>query len=595
MESRKIFLGGEFLIHDAAAQDVFVPEEFSEEHTMFFRTASEFIRKEVIPNLERIEAQDESLIRSLFRKAGEIGLNGTDVPEECGGLELDKISSCVVAEAVGNGASFAVSHANHTGISTIPIAFFGTDEQKQKYLPRLASGEWIGAYCLTEANAGSDALNCRTRAVLAADGRHYVLNGEKMFITNSAWADSFVVYAKVDGTHFTAFIVERTFPGISFGAEEKKMGIKGSSTRQVILQDCPVPIENVILEVGQGHKVAFNALNIGRYKMGAFVLGGCKTSIAESSAYANTRVQFGKPISSFGLIKQKLADMAIYTFAAESVTYRVAAMIDDRLSTLSPEERKDGLKVAAAVGEYASECSICKVFGSECLDLCADEWVQILGGYGYCQEYHAERAYRDSRINRIFEGTNEINRLLIPGTLLKRALQGRLDLLGASQRAAQELAELSPDSIPSSDDNLAREAKLLRIGKDIAVLSTGVSARKFMAQLNDEQEVLGLLADMCIELFAAESILVRAKKVESTSGGKRATYAAAVGVYVDEALPQLVRRADKILSYVKEGEGCAELRSALDKVRMVKPLDTVSLKRKIADKVIELERYPFGR
>lgn len=594
MAARPVFTGGEFLTTDPAANDVFVPERFTEEHRMIFKTATDFIKKEVVPNLDRIEQLDGDLIRHLLRRAGEIGLTGIDVPEEYGGLGLDTISSCIVAEAFANGASFAVTYANHTGISTMPIVLCGTEEQKKKYLPKLATGEWMGAYCLTEPNAGSDAMNARTRAVLSEDGTHYLLNGEKIFITNSAWAESFIVYAKVDGEKFTGFIVEKSYPGISTGPEEKKMGIKGSSTRPVIFEDCRVPVENVLLEVGKGHKVAFNALNIGRYKMGAFVLGGCKTSISDSATYANNRIQFGKPISSFGLIKQKLADMSIRTYMGESATYRVAGMIDDNLGTLDSQAMKSGAEHAKAIEEYAAECSMCKVYGSECVDFCVDEWVQIHGGYGYCQEFMAERAYRDARINRIFEGTNEINRLLIPGTLFKRAMQGRLTLLQASEQAAQDVQSPVDATGISDATALEPERRLLKLAKNTTLLAMATAAKKYAAELTEEQEVLAMLADMTMEAFALESGLLRAEKASSEYGAEKARYhVAAVKAYAADTLPRIAYWAQLILAHTQDADGDGALRKAVDTITAIRPVDTVALKRFIADKVIETERYPF--
>ena len=594
MAARNVFSGGEFLVKDFSADDVFTPEGFTEEQRMIFKTATEFTSKEVVPNLDRIEQLDGDLICRLLRRAGEIGLTGIDVPQEYGGLGLDTITSCVVAEALGIGSSFAVTFANHTGISTLPIVLCGTEDQKRKYLPKLARGEWMGAYCLTEPNAGSDALNARTRAVLSDDGTYYLLNGEKIFITNSAWANSFIVYAKVDGEKFTGFIVERTFPGISVGPEEKKMGIKGSSTRPVIFEDCRVPVENVLLEVGKGHKVAFNALNIGRYKLGAFVLGGCKTAVSDSATYANTRIQFGTPISSFGLIKQKLADMSIRTYMGESITYRLAGMIDDKMGTLDAEARKDGAQNAKAIEEYAAECSIGKVYGSECVDFCVDEWVQIFGGYGYCQEFMAERAYRDARINRIFEGTNEINRLLIPGTLFKRAMQGRLPLLQASEQAAADTADTADAPVSSDQAPLALERHLLKLAKNTALLSMAVAVKKFATGLAEEQEILAMLADMAIEIFALESGLLRAEKTCTQHGHKTAQYhIAAAKVYAAEIVPGIVTWAEQILAYIGDVDGAAPLRNTIGRINAIPRADTVTLKRSIADRVKEKERYPF--
>jgi len=595
MTARKIFAGGEFLVNDCSPGDVFVPEEFSEEHRMIYKTAFDFVKKEIWPNLERLDQQDEELIRYLFLKAGEIGLNGTDVPEEYGGLGLDKISSCLVAEAIGNAGSFAVSHGNQTGIGSLPIVFFGSEEQKLKYLPKLVSGEWIGAYCLTEPNAGSDALNIRTRAVLSADGKHYILNGEKIFITNSAWADSFIVYAKVGGDKFTAFIVERTCPGITTGPEEKKMGIKGSSTRSVVFQDCAVPVESLLFEIGQGHKVAFNALNMGRYKLGAFTLGGCKTSIGHAAKYANGRIQFGKPISSFGLIKQKLAEMAVKTYMAESLSYRVAAMIEDKLSSLTPEAMKSGTEMAKAIEEYAVECSICKVFDSECLDYCVDEWVQILGGYGYCAEFPAERGYRDARINRIFEGTNEINRLLMSGTLFRRAMQGRLPLVQAAAEAASATESYDPEVPLEAKGTLAAERSVIGFCKKVALLAATAAANKFGVNLTEEQEILAMLSDMMMECFAMESGLLRAEKFMASHGEDKASIRiAAVKIYTNDAVARIASWVETTLAYLKDGQDLTMLSKASKKLVGYRAADTVTLRRLVADTIIGLERYPFG-
>ncbi|MFO7601187.1 MAG: acyl-CoA dehydrogenase family protein, partial [Candidatus Desulfacyla sp.] len=433
MGNEKIFAGGEFLITDAAPDEVFTPEDFTDEHKMILETAKGFIEKEIQPIVDKLEEKDHDLVLSLLAKAGELGLLGTDVPEEYGGLGLDKVSTTLVAEAMGTAASFGVVYGAHTGIGSLPIVYFGNDAQKEKYLPKLASGEWCGAYCLTEPGAGTDALNAKTKAVLSEDGKTYVLNGEKMFITNAGWASSFIVYAKVNGEQFTGFIVEKDFPGVSTGKEEKKMGMHGSSTRPVILEDAQIPVENVLYEVGKGHKIAFNILNIGRWKLGASAVGGCKACITEAVKYANGRLQFKVPISTFGMIRTKLANMAVKTYMSDSMMYRLAGMFDNRLGLLDGAAKKSGAENAKAIEEYAAECSITKVYGSEALDYCVDEYVQILGGYGFCAEYPAERYYRDSRINRIWEGTNEINRILVPGTMLRRALQGRLNLLPAAQ------------------------------------------------------------------------------------------------------------------------------------------------------------------
>ncbi|MBU0987973.1 MAG: acyl-CoA dehydrogenase family protein [Proteobacteria bacterium] len=594
MTGRKIFAGAEFLITDTGAKDVFIPEDMTREHKMIYAAAVDFVKKEILPNFRLIEAKNEQLTRSLMVTAGDLGLVGTDIPEAYGGEGMDRISSCLVTDALGGAASFCVSHSAHTGIGTLPIVYFGNESQKKKYLPRLATGEWLAAYCLTEANAGSDALNAQTTASLSDDGRHYLLNGEKIFITNGAWADLFIVYAKVNGEKFTGFIVERGFPGITNGAEEEKLGIKGSSTTSVILKDCRVPVENVLFEIRKGHKIAFNILNIGRYKLGANVMGGSKFIIAEAAKYATAREQFGRKICSFGMIKSKLADMCISTYMTESLTYRVAAMIDDKLNSLDPEERRQGEKNAGAIEEYAVECSIAKVFGSECLDFCADEVVQIHGGYGYMAEYPAERIYRDARINRIFEGTNEINRLLIPGTILKRAMQNRLALLDAVQALEKELHTDLCDSKRPDDASLSLQKHLVKMSKKVFLMTAGRAVGKLLADLSEEQETLAFLADMVIEIFAMESGLLRAQKYTDLKGAEKARYhIAAVQVYVNDTIPKILHWAGQILAFVEEGDALADQLCALDRLVAYKPLDTVRLRRLLAEKVIKGKKYPF--
>ncbi len=594
MSEKRIFAGGEFLITDLSAADVFTPEDFTDEHKMIYETAKDFVAKEIDPNRDKLEEKNPELVLSLLAKAGELGLLGTDVPEEYGGLGLDKVSTTIVGEAIGTAGSFSVVYGAHTGIGTLPFVFFGNEEQKQKYLPKLASGEWCAAYCLTEPNAGSDALNARTKAVLSEDGKYYILNGEKMFITNAGWATTFVVYAKVDGEHFTGFIVEKDFPGVSTGAEVDKMGVHGSSTRPVILEDAKVPVENVMYEVGKGHKIAFNILNIGRWKLGAMTTGGCKACVTESVKYANGRVQFKVPISSFGMIKMKLADMAIRTYMSESMVYRLAGMFDDKLGTLDAEAKKSGAENAKAIEEYAAECSIAKVYGSECLEYCVDEYVQILGGYGYCAEYPAERYYRDSRINRIWEGTNEINRLLVPGTLMRRALQGRLNLLQAAQAIPNELMTYSPLAVQLPDTPLAMQEHMIKMSKKIALMVSGLAAQKFGPNLIKEQEILGKIADIIIEIFAMESGLLRTQKIIAREGEEKAKYQiAAVKAYVDEKIPAIEIWAKQALAYIEQGDTLRAQLAGVKKLARYQPIDSISLRREIADRIIELESYPF--
>jgi alkylation response protein AidB-like acyl-CoA dehydrogenase len=594
MGERKIFAGGEFLIADVAPEDVFTPEDFTEEHKMILETTKDFVTKEVQPNIDRLEEKDHDLVLDLLRKAGELGLLSTDIPEEYGGLGLDKVSTTIVSEAMGGAGSLACVHGAHTGIGTLPIVYFGNDEQKKKYLPKLASGEWCASYCLTEPGAGSDALNAKTKAILSEDGKAYILNGEKIFITNAGYASSFVVYAKVNGEEFTGFIVEKDFPGVSTGKEEKKMGIHGSSTRPVVLEDVKVPVENVLFEIGQGHKIAFNILNMGRWKLGAMTMGGCKGCVTEAAKYANGRIQFKVPIISFGMIKSKLANMAVRTYMCDSMMYRLAGMFDDKLGVLDEEAKKSGAENAKAIEEYAPECSITKVYGSEVLDYCVDEYVQILGGYGYCAEYPAERAYRDSRINRIWEGTNEINRLLVPGTMLRRAVQGRLALLQAAQAIAQELMTYSPLSVQLPDTPLALQEHMVKMSKKLALMVAGVAAQKFQQALEKEQEVLAKIADMVIEIFAMESGLLRTLKMVSKEGEEKAKYQiAAVKVYVDETIPRIEAWAKEVLAHVEEGDMLRTQLAGVKKLARYQPIDAVNLRREIADRIADLGAYPF--
>ncbi len=595
MAERRIFAGGEFLVTEVASDDVFSPEDFTDEHKMIFETATNFVIKDIHPVADKVEEKDRDLVLTLLAKAGELGLVGTDIPEKYGGLGLDKVSTTIVGEVMGKAScSFNVVYAAHTGIGTLPIVYFGNEEQKKKYLPKLASGEWCAAYCLTEAGAGSDALNASTKAVLSEDGKYYILNGQKMFITNAGWASSFVVYAKVDGKLFTGFIVERDFPGVSVGAEEKKMGIHGSSTCPVILEDAKVPIENVLFEIGKGHQIAFNVLNIGRWKLGAVAVGACKASIMEAVKYANNRIQFKAPISSFGLIKTKLANMAVRTYMSESVMYRLAGMFDDKLGTLDKEAKKSGGENAEAIEEYAPECSIAKVYGSEVLEYCVDEYVQILGGYGFCAEFPAERYYRDSRINRIWEGTNEINRMLIPGTIMRRALEGRLNLMAAAQAVANEVLTYSMLHVQLPDNPLALQTHMVGMCKKIALLVSGVAAQKFGVGLSNEQEILAKLADIVIEIFAMESALLRTLKIINGNGkDKTAHHIAAVKIYVNETIPVIEMWAKQVLVYAEEGDTLRTQLSAVKKLARHDPEDTIALKRMVADRIIEKESYPF--
>lgn len=580
--------GGGFVVDDIDCSRVVTPEDFTEEQRMIAETTEGFVAGEVAPRDEEIERLDYELTVKLLRKAGELGLLGAEVPEAYGGLGLDKISSTLIGEKLSKASSFALSVGAHVGIGTLPIVYFGSEAQKQAYLPQLASGERIAAYCLTEPASGSDALGARTTAKLSEDGTHYVLNGTKLYITNAGFADVFIVYAKVNGTDFSAFIVERTMEGVSFGPEEKKMGIKGSSTRPVILEDVKVPAGNLLWEAGKGHLIAFNILNIGRFKLAAGCLGACKDAIELSSRYANERVQFGRKISSFPLIGQKLADMNIRTYVLESMVYRTAGLFDERLREL--ESGGSGPQAAKAIAEYALECSINKVFGSEALDDVTDEGVQIHGGYGYIQEYRIERMYRDSRINRIFEGTNEINRLLIPGTLFKRALKGELPLMQKAASLQSELLQLVPGL--TFEGTLEQESHLIGMAKKIALLVGGQAVQTHQLQLEEEQELLALLADMLIEIYAMESALLRARKRIGRDGEEKAGHAVRMTIaYVHKAFGRIEAAAREALASLAAGDMLRTQLSVLKKLTRRTPVNLTALKRQIAARVIEAERY----
>jgi len=590
IETRKWTKGGSFVIEDLDVNALVTPEDFTEEQRMMMETTRDFVEGEVLPKDEEIEKLDYELTVKLMRKAGEIGLLGADVPEEYGGLGLDKISSTVINENLSKASAFALSIGAHVGIGTLPIVFFGTPEQKRKYLPELATGEKIAAYCLTEPTSGSDALGAKTTAKLSDDGQHYILNGSKLYITNAGFADIFIVYAKVDGKDFTAFIVERDLKGFSVGPEEKKMGIKGSSTCPLYFEDVHVPVENLLGEVGRGHVIAFNILNIGRFKLGAGCLGASKEAIELSAKYANTRTQFGQPISSFPLIGKKLAEMNIRTYVTESIVYRTSGMIDTALQNLDHNSAEAGQQSAKAIAEYALECSINKVFASEALDFVADEGVQIHGGYGFIQEYKIERIYRDSRINRIFEGTNEINRLLIPGTLLKKAMKGELDLMGKAQALQSELMQLIP--VQTFDETLEQAAHLTAMAKKIFLMAGGSAVQKYGMNLEKQQEVLSNLADMMIQIYAMETTLVRTRKLIAKSGEEKAKNAIQMtDVFVQEAFAEIERLAKDTLAAMETGDVLRTQLSVLKKLTRSTPVDAVGLKREIAARVIAAEKY----
>lgn len=589
-ETKEKIVGGSFVITDVDYRQVVTPEDFSEEHRMIGETTEEFVRSEILPRDEEIEHLNYELTADLLRKAGEVGLLGADVPEAYGGMGLDKVSTTLISEKLTKASSFALSAGAHVGIGTLPIVFFGTDAQKRKYLPKLATGELLAAYCLTEPSSGSDALGAKTTAVLSEDGTHYVLNGTKQFITNAGFADIFIVYAKVNGTDFSTFIVERSMEGVSIGPEEKKMGIKGSSTCPLILEDVKVPVENLLWEVGKGHLIAFNILNIGRFKLAAGCLGSSKDAIEYAAKYANERTQFGQKISSFPLIGKKLAEMNTRTFVLESMVYRTAGLFDVGLADVDYSSADVGYQSAKQIAEYQLECSINKVFGSEVLDFVADEGVQIHGGYGFTQEYRIERIYRDSRINRIFEGTNEINRLLIPGALVKRAMKGELPLLQAAQKLQAELMEPIPSR--TFEGTLEEEAYLLSMAKKIFLMVGAQAVQKYQLKLEREQEVLSHLADMMIAIYAMESALLRTKKRIAQAGeDKAALYIAMTKVFIQEEFGKIEALAKETLSYMETGDMLRTQLSILKKLTKRSALNTLSLKRQIAAEVVRAEKY----
>ncbi len=587
-----LIAGGSFLIRDAQPQEVFTIEDLSEEQRMMQKLTREFIEAEVKPQAEQIEHQDWDLTRLLLKKAGELGLLSVDIPAKYGGLGLDLITSTVIAEQMIVGGSFAISALDHSGIGSLPIAWFGNTEQKARYLPLLATGAKIGSYALTEPGSGSDALSAKTSAVLTTDGRYYILNGTKQFITNAGFADIYITYAKVDGERFTAFIIDKDTPGVSLGPEEKKMGIKGTSTRSVILENARVPAENLLYEIGKGHKVAFDLLNIGRFKLGAGCLGQCKLALREAILYAKQRTQFERPIASFGLIQKKLAEMAIRTYVVESMVYRTAGLLERNVSGIDQENEQAGLETAKGVEEYAVECSINKVYASEALDYVADETVQIFGGYGYIADFPAERIYRDARVNRLFEGTNEINRLLIPLTFLRRAQQGRLPLFDATRILLSDLISYSPSQEETPTGYLGEQIRLLRFAKKITLMVSGAAVQKYRERLQDEQEILAVLSNLAIELFAMESALLRTLKSAARDGeGETAAKADMVTVYMNDAFARIDLLAREGLASMDEGDTLWTQLSALKKLTRYTSCNSTRLRRVIAWRLVEAEDY----
>ncbi len=586
----KVIKGGSFLLDDITADRIFTPEDFTDEQLMIAKTTEDFVVEQVVPQIEHIENHEFDRSVRLLKEAGELGLLGADVPEEYGGIGLDKISSSLITEKFALSGSFSLSHGAHVGIGSLPIVFFGNEDQKQKYLPGLATGELIAAYALTEPSSGSDALGAKATAKLNEAGTHYVLNGEKQWITNAGFADVFVVYAKVDGEHFSAFIVERAFEGVSTGPEEKKMGIKGSSTRTLILEDALVPKENLLGEIGKGHVIAFNILNVGRYKLGVGCIGGAKRVLEISVKYANERKQFKQPISQFTLIQEKLGTMATKTYAAESSIYRTGGLIEESFNALSDEEKKDGKAVAKAIAEYAIECSLNKIFGSEALDYVVDEGVQIHGGNGFMAEYEVEAAYRNSRINRIFEGTNEINRLLVPGTILRKAMKGELPFLEKATALQEELMMMMPQEI--GDEPLEQEKYLVSMAKKVFLMVAGTGAQKFGPALQKEQEILSKVADIANEIFAMESVVLRTEKAIDRNGvDTNKQKLLMTQVYCQEAFNRIEASAKESLVAMEDGDTLRTMLSILRKLTRHTPTNVVALKREIAQKLIKAERY----
>ena len=583
--------GGSFLTEERDPQDVFTPEDLSEEHRQIAKTAIDFTQNEVMPAAAEIEAKNFAVTKGLLRKAGELGLMSVDIPEAYGGLEMDKVTSALIAESISKLASFSVAFSAHVGIGTLPIVWYGTEEQKRKYLPKLGTGEWIGAYALSESSSASDAMNCRTRAVLSADGKHYMLNGEKMWITNSGFADLFTVFAKVDGEKFSAFLIERNTPGFSVGAEEHKLGIRGSSTCPLILADCQVPVENLLGEVGKGHHIAFNILNIGRFKLGAACVGGARNGLQDAIGYAKERKAFGKTIAEFGLIQEKLAESAAGIYAGEAMVYRTIGMIDAALADVDASAAGASREIQKRIEEYAVECSILKVWASEMLDMVVDHVVQIYAGYGYVEEYPAERAYRDSRINRIFEGTNEINRLIITGWLMKRAMAGQLPLLPAIKKLMDEVMA-GPVATEEREGPLSAEYHLLANAKKLALFAAGAASQKYMMGLADEQEVMGALADCIMEVFALESCILRAEKLIAARGEGAAKQAIAMTrYYAAKAVQTVELSARKVIATVAEGDMLRTQMAILRRLSKHEPADTIGLGRQIARHVLAAGRY----
>ncbi len=593
--SQSLNRGGAFLVASTAPEDVFTPADLSDDQRLLGKTVEEFVAKEIVPNIPALEKHKPGLMPQMVRKAGEIGLLGAGIPEAYGGAALDKVSLTIVSEKLSAYASFVVAFGAHTGIGTVPIVYFGTEAQKQKYLPKIATGEWLSCYALSEPQAGSDALAARTRAVLSPDGKSWILNGQKMWISSGGFSDVYIVFAKVDGEKFSCFIVERGTPGFSVGAEENKMGIHGSSTVPLFFENAAIPKENLLHEIGRGHIVAFNTLNAGRFSLGASCVGGAKLVLGIASKYSKERTAFGKSICEFGLIKAKLGEMAIRTYALESMIYRTAGTIEAAVSSERKDEGKGRDKVQQAMEvleEYAIESSISKVVGSETLDYCVDEAVQIFGGYGFHEDYPVARAYRDSRINRIFEGTNEINRLVIIQMLMKRAMAGALPLIPAAMKLGEELLA-GPSFEQAPTGAFAEDEQSLAQAKKIFLLAAGAAVQRFRDRLANEQEIVGSLANIVMDVYAMESSLRRAQKAGASRGHAAALMADATRAFSYDAMDRIEKEARTALAATVEGDTLVTQLAALRRFAKHPPMDTIALRRRLADAVLAQDRYPF--
>ena len=586
--------GGSFLLEARIPAEVFTPEDLNEEQRQIASTAAQFARDEILPLAAAVEAKEPGVMQALMRKAGELGFAAVDIPEEFGGLGMDKTASTLITDHLSVLASFSTAFGAHVGIATLPLVWYGTEEQKRRYLPKLATGEWIGAYGLSEAGSGSDAMNIRTQATLAADGSHYILNGEKQWITNCAIAGLYTIFAKIDGEKFSAFLIERETPGLAVGAEEHKLGIRGSSTCPLALLDCRVPAANLLGEAGKGHHIAFNVLNVGRYKLGVACVGGARHALADMIRYAKERRAFGKSIAEFGLIQRKISASATRLYAAESMVYRTVGMIDAALAALGPQLASSPRETQRRIEEYAVECSILKVYGSEMLTLVADELIATMGGYGYVEEYPAERYYRDARINRIFEGTNEINRLIIAGWLMKRALGGQLPLLPAIQKLMDEVTQPpSFDSGSNAGEPLAREGEALAAVKKIALFCAGAASQRFMSALQDQQEVMADLAEIIMQVYGLESALLRARKLAESGRSSAGVAAAMTGLLADETMAMAEQASRRVLAACAEGDLLRTQLAILRRLARFTPADAVGLSRTVARDCIQSERYPL--